>query len=273
MIPTLAQVCSLESSFKDDVADYAAGKCESIELWLTKLETYLQSHTIDDVRRLFEQHGVRAPVASFQGGLLDSQGERRREAWKLLGRRLVLCEQLGVETLVVACDVAEPLSQQTIERVGVSLAQLAQEAGKRGVRAALEFQAKSTLGNNLQTAASLVAQVGSPALGLCLDAFHYFVGPSQPEDLGLLSRENLFHVHLSDLLDVPRELASDSDRILPGDGDIPLEPILHRLREIDYPGPVSIELMNPQIWRISPLQFGEVGITALRKLLGLADPS
>jgi sugar phosphate isomerase/epimerase len=73
------------------------------------------------------------------------------------------------------------------------------------------------------------------------------------------------------LLDVPRELASDSDRILPGDGDIPLAPILDRLREIDYQGAVSIELMNPNIWRISPLQFGEVGMTALRTVLGLAE--
>jgi sugar phosphate isomerase/epimerase len=116
-----------------------------------------------------------------------------------------------------------------------------------------------------------VAQAGSPSLGLCLDSFHYFVGPSQPEDLGVLARENLFHVQLCDLLDVPRELASDSDRILPGDGDIPLAPILQRLRAIDYQGTVSIELMNPNIWRISPLQFGEVAMTALRTVLGLTE--
>jgi hypothetical protein len=30
-------------------------------------------------------------------------------------------------------------------------------------------------------------------------------------------------------------------------------------------------LMNPQIWRIPPLQFGEIGMTALRKVLGLAE--
>ena len=40
---------------------------------------------------------------------------------------------------------------------------------------------------------------------------------------------------------------------------------------IGYAGYVSVELMNPQIWRIPPLQFGEVGMTALRKLLGQAS--
>jgi hypothetical protein len=33
---------------------------------------------------------------------------------------------------------------------------------------------------------------------------------------------------------------------------------------------VSIETMNPQLWQIPPRQFGEIAITALRKLLGLA---
>lgn len=267
MLLTLSQVCSLQSPFEKDLEDYAGGGCQAIELWLTKLEDYLETHTVENAKQLFEQHQVQAPVASFQGGLLDSQGERRREAWELLGRRLDLCGELGVETLVVACDVAAPADETTIGRVQASLTLLAEEAGRRGVRAALEFQAKSTLGNNLQTAASLVALTGSPHLGLCFDAFHYFVGPSQAEDLGLLTCENLFHVQLCDVLDVPRELATDSHRILPGEGDIPLAPLLARLREIQYAGPVSIELMNPQLWRIPAAQFGEIGISSLRTLL------
>src|SRR6185295_18833872 len=104
----------------------------------------------------------------------------------------------------------------------------------------------------------------------CLDAFHYYVGPSKPDDLGLLRRENLFHVQLSDVADVPREFATDSQRILPGDGDIPLTPLVDRLREIQYDGYVSVELLNPQIWQIPPRQFGEIAMTALRKVLGLA---
>lgn len=271
MKPALSQVCSLSSPFDDDVDQYAAGHCEAIELWLTKLETFLQSHSLDDVRRLLDQHGITAPVASYQGGLLDSQGEARKLAWELFARRLELCRSLEIGTLVVACDVSQPLSQQTIERVQMSLSQAAAAAARQDVRLALEFQARATLGNNLQTAVALVAELGSPHLGICFDAFHYQVGPSKLEDLGQLSRANLFHVQLCDLADVPRELATDSHRILPGDGEIGLSPIIERLRAIEYDGYVSLELMNPQIWQIPPLQFGEIGITALRKRLGLAS--
>ena len=270
MIPTLSQVCCLSSAFDADIEDFAAGQCRSIEVWLTKLEDYLERHPVSDVRAWLERFEMAAPVASFQGGLLASQGERRQEAWSHLCRRLDRCRELGIGTLVVACDIPPPLSLETIGRVQLSLRQLANEAERRNIRAALEFQATSAFGNNLQTAAALVGDVASPHLGLCLDAFHFAVGPSKLEDLGLLTAENLFHVQLCDLAAAPRELASDSQRILPGDGDLPLTPIIERLRQIDYRGAVSLELMNPQLWQVPPRQLGEIGFTALRKVLGLA---
>ncbi|HEX5445451.1 MAG TPA: sugar phosphate isomerase/epimerase, partial [Pirellulales bacterium] len=222
-------------------------------------------------RRLLDEHEMAAPVASFQGGLLASQGDARREHWAHFERRLKLLRSLAVETLVVASDVAGPLAQQDLDRVRASLVQAAGLAREHGLRLALEFQSNATLGNNLQTAAALVAEADSPQLGLCVDAFHYYLGPSKPEDLAYLSRENLFHVQLSDLSGTPRELAADGDRILPGDGDFQFMPILNALRSIDYQGYVSVELMNPQIWRVPARQFGEVAMTALRKLLGQAS--
>jgi 2-keto-myo-inositol isomerase len=271
MQPALSQVCCLNSPFDRDIEDFAAGKCPAVEIWLTKLETYLQSHSIQDVRDWFQRFEMTPAVASYQGGLLASQGEARREAWDLFARRLDLCAQLDIQTIVVACDVPRPLDQQTIERVQMSLVQVAQEVGRRGLRAALEFQASSALGNNLQTAAALVREAGSPHLGICFDAFHYYVGPSKPEDLGYLSAENLFHVQVSDVADTPRELAADRDRILPGEGDIALPPIIDHLKAIGYTGYVSLELMNPQLWQVPARQLGEVAMTSLRKLLGQAS--
>lgn len=267
MIPCLAQICSLNSAFNADVDEYAAGGCQAMEIWLTKLEDFLSTQGIDEVRQLQDKHEVTFPAASMQYGLLDSQGSRREESWNLFLRRLDLCRELGIGVLVVACDVSGPLSQQLLDRVGNSLAQIANEAGQHKVRVALEFQASASFGNNLQTAAALIEDVGSPSLGLCLDTFHFHVGPSKLDDLRCLTRDNLFHVQVSDLADVPRELATDSDRILPGEGEIALPAILSHLREIDYPGHLSIELMNPRIWQVPALQFGEIGMAAMKNLL------
>src|SRR4051812_8927950 len=267
MVPCISQVCCLNSAFDRDLEDFAGAGCQHVEVWLTKLETYLETHTLKDVRYWLEKTRLSLPVASYQGGLLASQGPARQEAWDLFKRRLDLCRELDIGTIVVGCDVPPPQSQPTIERVQLSLVQVAQEAGQRGLRAALEFQANSSFGNNLQTAAALVADVGSPHLGICLDAFHWHVGPSKTEDLGSLTAENLFHIQLCDLADVPRELARDADRILPGDGDIHLTPIVERLKQINYRGCISIEVMNPQIWQIPALQFADAGMASLKRLL------
>jgi len=271
MLPAISQVCSLSSSFEKDLEDYAAGHVPAIELWLGKLETFLETHSTSDVLQLLVERNIKAPVASFQGGLLASQGDYRKEHWESFGRRLALCRELGISTLVVAADINGALSQQDLERVQMSLRQAAAQAAQQGVRLALEFQGRAAFCNNLQTAAALVAETGSPHLGLCLDVFHYYIGSSKTEDLGYLTPENLFHVQLSDLSGQARELAADGDRILPGDGDFFLEPIVERLKAIGYRGYVSVELMNPQIWQIPPRQFGEIAVTALRKLLGQAS--
>ncbi len=271
MQPCLSQVCTLHAPFESDIADYAAGQCRAVELWLGKLETYLESHAVDDVRRLLEENGVTAPVASFQGGLLDMQAEKRRESWDHFARRLKLCKEIGVQTLVVAADLYQPLSQQDFDRVKVSLKQAAEQAAAANVRIALEFQAGATFCNNLQTAAWLVGEIGHRNLGHCLDLFHYYAGPSKSEDLACLTGENLFHVQLCDLPGIARELAVDGDRVLPGDGDFQIGAIIDRLGNIDYHGFVSVELMNPQLWAIPPRSFGEIAMTALRKVLGQAS--
>ena len=271
MQPAISQVCSLPSPFAEDLSDYAAAGWQDIELWLTKLEIYLETHPVSAVRELADQHQLTFPVASFQGGLLINPGEARDLAWQSLTRRLQLCEELEIGILVVACDVLEPPTEASLEQILEALRQLAEQAAKAKTRIALEFQAEARLGNNLQTVTSLVAQVNHPSLGICLDAFHFYVGPSKTEDLACLTNENLFHVQLSDLADCPREIAKDRDRILPGEGDIPLLALLNHLKNIQYQGHLSLELLNPQLWQVPALQFGQTSWTALNNLLQQID--
>ena len=270
MLPALAQVCSLNSPLEADIEDYAAGQCRVIELWWGKVDAYLDAHSPRDLTDLLAEHEMLAPVISFQGGLLTTQGDFRKEQWDLYARRLELCQQLGIGTMVLAGDLYGDFDEPALERARVSLTQAAAHAGVHRVRLALEFQGRASFANNLQTAAAIVNDAASPHLGLCLDMFHYYIGPSKPEDFGYLARESLFHVQVSDLAGVAREVAADADRVLPGDGDFHFEPLIERLRQIEYAGYVSLELMNPQIWQVPPRQFGEIGITALRKLLGQA---
>jgi 4-hydroxyphenylpyruvate dioxygenase len=270
-VPAVGTVCSLDAELATILADYAAGHCDAVDLWLGHAERVLEAGSPEGLRDLLAASGVRAIAASYQGGLLTGSGEAGREHWTLFGHRLDLCRGLGIPVLVVAGDAFGPLSAADLGAMASNLAQAATRAGEAGVRLALEFDARASFPNNLQSAAALVDQVGHPALGLCLDWYHFTMGPSKEADLGLLSPENLFHVQLSDIADVPREMASDAERILPGEGSSAPQALLARLETIDYQGGVSVELMNPALWRVPPRQFGEVAMTSLRRLLGQAD--
>jgi sugar phosphate isomerase/epimerase len=270
MKPAIATVCSLQAPLEAVLEDYAAGQVNAVDLWLGHVDAAVKAGGIEAVRDRLATHGIAPVAASFQGGLLTSQGDARREHWTHFEARLDLLRSLGVPVLVIAGDAFGPLSAQDFGRLSLSLTEAAKRAADAGVRLALEFDARASFPNNLQSAVALVDEAGSPALGLCLDWFHYTVGPSKPLDLSLLSKENLAHVQLSDIADVPRELASDADRILPGEGGSPPDDLLRQLAEIGYQGAVAVELHNPALWRVPPRQFGEIATTALRKLLGMA---
>ena len=238
-----------------------------MEVWLTKLEQHLEAHSTADARKLIEDRQMKLAAASYQGGLLLSQGEQRRAHYDHFRRRLDLCQQFSIPTMLVVADFAEAVDQTVLERAIVSLKQAAQWASGFNVRLALEFRSKSTFCTSLNTAVALVAQCGEPNVGINLDLFHYYTGPSKFEELALLNSQNLAFVQVSDLSGVPRELATDADRILPGDGDFKLEPVFDQLRAIGYAGWVSIELMNPTLWNTKASQVVELGMMALNRLL------
>jgi sugar phosphate isomerase/epimerase len=264
MIPCISQVCSLGSSFEDDIDGYADAAGSAIELWLTKLEEYLIGHKTAEVAARAADRGLALAAAAFQGGILISQGESRLAAWDQFQRRLETCAELEVPVLVTSADFLGPFSQIDIERAQVSLRQAGEAAAKHDVKIALEFQARNTFVNNLETAAMLVQSTAHASVGICLDLFHFFIGPSKPDDLRLLTPATLFHVQVSDVADQPRELASDADR------DFPLQSVFEHLRQMGYAGAVSLELLNPMFWQIPSRQIGEIGLTALRVALGQA---
>lgn len=267
MKPCISEATTLPTSFADDVNGYADGGCHALEVWLTKLETHLQSHSVADIRQLLADREMTLAAAAYQGGLLLSQGEQRQAHYDHFKRRLDLCQTFGIGTLLVVADFVDKIDATSLERAVVSLKQAGQWAAAFNVKLALEFRGTATFCSSLETALRLVALADEPNVGVNFDVFHYYTGSSKFEDLDHLTPARLGFVQVCDVLDVPRELATDAERILPGDGTFQLESIMAKLRQLGYDGWVSLELMNPTIWQVKPSQVAELGMSALERLL------
>src|SRR4051794_34740777 len=104
MKPCISQATTLSTPFEADLAAYARGGWSAVELWLTKLETFLESRPIVEARSLLDAQGLKAVAAATQGGLLFSQGPRRDAHWDHFRRRLAILQELRIPTLIVAAD-------------------------------------------------------------------------------------------------------------------------------------------------------------------------
>ncbi len=172
-------------------------------------------------------------------------------------------QALNIPILIVTPDFVRQPTLGEYHRAARSLREAADLAETFGVRLAIEFQKSSLLCSCLETLLALIAQAGTANAGICLDVFHYYMGPSKFEDLAYLSPENLAWVQLCDVSGTPRELAGDSDRIFPGEGDFQLGPIIEHLARIGYDGYVSLEITNPQLWQVPPDRVVDLGRQAL----------
>jgi 2-keto-myo-inositol isomerase len=267
MKPCISEAVTMPCTFAEDVANFADAGWKAMEVWLTKLETHVETHSIAETRKLLEDRQMTLAAASYQGGLLLSQGEQRRAHYDHFRQRLDLCQQFEIGTLLVVADFVEKIDQTALQRAVVSLQQAAQWAAGFDVRLALEFRGNGAFCTSLDTALALVEQCGEPNVGVNLDVFHYYTGPSKFEDFDLLTSQRLAFVQVCDVAGAARELARDADRVLPGDGDFQLQAIVQRLREIGYDGWLSLELLNPTLWKAKPVQVAQIGSTALGRLL------
>jgi 2-keto-myo-inositol isomerase len=266
MKPCISQATTLKNPFEADPAIFSRNGWTDVEIWLTKLETFLQDHTLTQARTTLESEGIRPVAAASQGGLLLSRGDGRESHWRHFANRLAILAELAVPILIVTPDFVAQPNHQDYVRAAASLGEASELAATFGVRLALEFQKTSPFCACLETALALIEQSGTSSAGICLDVFHFFTGPSKTEDLAQLTAQSLAWVHVSDLIGTPREVASDSDRILPGEGDFPLGPLIERLGQIGYDGYVSLEVLNPHLWQVDPDRLADLGRQALLRL-------
>jgi 2-keto-myo-inositol isomerase len=267
----ISEATTLPATFAEDINAFADGGCTAMEVWFTKLEAHLEKTSVADTKKLLEDRNMTLSAASYQGGLLLSQGEQRKAHYDHFRRRLDHCATFQIPTMLVVADFVAEVDETDLQRAVVSLKEAGQWAAGAGVRLALEFRGKATFCASLDTALALVAQCGEENIGVNLDVFHYYTGPSKFDDLALLNDENLAFVQVSDVAGIARELATDGDRVFPGDGDFRLDPIVRLLRQLNYTGWVSLELMNPTLWKVKPAQVAELGMSSLHRLLQMGD--
>lgn len=261
-----------DATIETDIRAASQAGYEFVELRDTKIERYLAGGggTLPRLRARLQDAGIEALSVNALEDATLPVGQQ----WQVrLSRMRVLCEwaaALGAPYVVVVPSFLSPGGIPEAEvkiRSEAALRALSAVAGPLGVRVGFEFLGPPTCSvRTLRAARRIIEDIDDPAVGLVLDAFHFYTGGSRLEDLDGIDAARLFIVHLDDAEPGEPAALTDAQRLLPGQGIINLRALVARLQMRGFQGAYSLELFRPEYWAEDPLELARRGLDSMHRL-------
>lgn len=246
----VSQFTTMPWSFDEDVARYRALGVDAIEVVEAKLDAERAPAQMETI------HAASLKVSAVQPAVRTFFSSRMMPGPASLDDR-VACLRRSIERLArhapgapfITNAGAHPRGDmaEAMAVVARELGRLAPVAADHGVRLAIEplnptsVNVESAIWT-IEQALEVIERSGSEHVGLCLDYWNIW----QQADVEAAIRRagpRIFTVQASDWR-TPRSFA---DRIVPGDGAIPLSRLIAATRAAGYAGPYVVEIFSQDV--------------------------
>jgi 2-keto-myo-inositol isomerase len=245
-----------------------------VELWASKLRTYLETHAIADLRALLTENKVEPWSINSIEHITFRTPEDYESIKAQCGELSAIAGQIDCPYIVVVPGkLPEGATKQEIvdESVHV-LNELADISEPYGVSLAFEFLGQTDCSvQTLDLCNEIVEKVDRKSIGNVIDTFHFYAGNSSFEAIDSMKPEKLFIFHINDAEDLPKEQLTDAQRLYPGEGILPIAEIKEHFDKIGYDRMVSIEIFRPEYWDQDPFEVARKAKAATEKVLGLGQ--
>ena len=253
-------------SLIDDVINAKKAGFEALEVWRNKL-TQAEKEGLESLISLSKQTSmVFCSVNALQNATsIEKLSDTVDECRYLCS----IAQKLGAEVLTVCPHFLEaPASEkQLIEESAIALRKLAKEARQYGIKIALEFlYFERASVRTIGFAREVVEKTAVSNIGIVVDSCHLYLGGSTAEELRDTPKEMIHIVHIDDIPQLSTEL-KDTDRVIPGQGILPLSDFVKDLEHVGYDGYISLELFNEDFSQTSVDDFMNEVYQSVRKLL------
>jgi len=263
---------TMRADLETDINAAGAAGYDLVELWASKLRTYLQTHGIGELKTLLTSNNVEA----YSINSIEHITFRSIEDYELIKAE---CGELSAVAGELACPYIVvvpgklPAGASEAEIVAESvrvLNELADISEPYGVGLAFEFLGQTDCSvQTLDLAKKIVDQVDRNSVGVVIDSFHFYAGNSSFEAIDELDASKLFIFHINDAEDLPKEKLTDAERLYPGTGILPLAELKAHFDKIGYDKMASIEIFRPEYWDQDPFEVAKRAKAAAEKVLGL----
>jgi len=278
MIPCLNNATIGAASFEGFLQAASVAGFGAVEVGVGQMTEYAQVHSLVGLRQAFDGRGL---VPGSAGVPVNWQGpdEQFQADLAALPAKLDLCREVGLTRLQTWVPprwngTYQEAAGFCAERLGAT----ADVLDRWGMRFGLEFVAPQ--GNFVERPFKFIStmpemlhfidQLGRENVGLLVDTYHLYVGESTAADLAALPPDMIVQFHINDAYPgVPRPQLEDLKRLLPGQGAIPLVPLLLALRSTGYAWTVSVETFSEEVKALGPVAAARKAKAALDSLLAV----
>lgn len=266
---------TMHADLETDIRAAGAAGFDLVELWASKLRTYLETHAIADLRALLTENNVEPYSINSIEHITFRTPEDYESIKAQCGELAAIAGQIACPYIVVVpgrLPEGGATKDEIIEESVRVLNELADIAEPYGVSLAFEFLGQTDCSvQTLDLCNEIVEKVDRKSVGNVIDTFHFYAGNSSFEAIDSMRPEKLFIFHINDAEDLPKETLTDAHRLYPGTGILPIAEIKEHFDKIGYDRMVSIEIFRPEYWDEDPFEVAKKAKAATEKVLSLGQ--
>src|SRR5262245_21025269 len=254
MLLSIHQNTSRSAGYRKSLEGWAKAGIKYVELTDAMLDDFLKTDTLAAAKSVVADLGL-TPVSS--AAVLPDvwiPGPARAASLETWKKR---CEQfatIGLQKIYCPSITNRRVTAEDFKATPGCIREVGDITKQFNLTAMIEFARTSTHLATLSSSLKMIREASHPNVRPMLDFFHFWSGMSKFEDLDMIRAGEIAHVHFQDILDTPRELIDNNGRVIPGDGNAPVVPILKKLAEKQYSGALSVELFLMELQQGDPFE-------------------
>jgi sugar phosphate isomerase/epimerase len=260
-------------SLPEQIEVTARAGYDGIEPWTSDLSKFVDSGgSLKDLAKRCADLGLKVVSAIGFASWVVNNDQQRAKGVEQLRREMDLLAQLGSTHIAAPpAGAYRPDDKIDLDHAADRYRTILEIGQQLGVIPQVEVWGASANLSHVAEAIYVAAKSGHPDACVLADAFHMYKGHCPHSTLRFLSRQTAHCFHMNDYpASPPRREIKDSQRIWPGDGIGPLKEILTILAENHCRVMLSLELFNPDYWKLPALETARIGLAKMKACVNAA---
>ena len=235
------------------------------------------------VKAILERHNLEP---STVGGVLGAQVTVPEEEWvPVLAQVREKAQQAaavgGTRTGTVLPHRADAPKDTLWPLVVKRIKQLDEALDGTGVRLGMEFLGVKTLRlerphvfvQSMAEFNTMLEEAGAKNVGITLDSYHWYAANDTLDTIRQTPASRIVLLHVNDAKDLPRDQLMDQDRLLPGEGVIPLADWLKAIDSTGFDGFIALEVLGPRLADVDAEERARLGKETIAPIMHAAGLS